>query len=141
VKKLNGGDHASILAYTSEILDRQLTGDSLICQLFLHFVRASNYLVMRNVLPTGRGIIWHKLYDLKGNRDDKLLEDDGDDVVEVHKRCFHFHTCWYGCDVIPCLTTAPRKRLRYLLYYEGKQRTHSPRSSSRRTRRRRGSRA
>lgn len=117
VKEISAGDHKSMLERTSILVDRVLTGDSLIVPLFLHFARGSkNYLVMLNALPSGPGIIWHKKYDLKGNRDDKLMEDDGEDVVEVHKRCFHVHTCWYGCDVIPFCTTRARKR-----YYLGKK--------------------
>ncbi|KAJ1616863.1 hypothetical protein T492DRAFT_1104117 [Pavlovales sp. CCMP2436] len=117
VKEINTGDHGSMLKHTLAIVEHQLTANSLICPIFLHFeLSRKTYVVMRNVLPSGTGVIWHKKYDLKGNRDDKLLEEDGSDVVEVHKRCFHLHTCWYGCDAIPFLTTVARKR-----YYEGKK--------------------
>lgn len=117
VKELNKGDHASLLRHTPMLVARLLSGESLLCQLLAHVMRGKKvYLVMRNVLPSARGLVWHRLYDLKGNRDDKLLVDDGTDVPEVHKRCFHVHRCWYGCDVIPACTTDARKR-----YYEGKQ--------------------
>jgi hypothetical protein len=117
VKELPMGDHASLLAHTPDIVARIKSDGSLICPLFLHFERSTkHYVVMRNVLPVTSGLTWHKLYDLKGNRDDKLLVDDGMDVPEVHKRCFHVHRCWYGCDVVPGCSTDARKR-----YYEGKK--------------------
>ncbi|KAJ1634818.1 hypothetical protein T492DRAFT_970961 [Pavlovales sp. CCMP2436] len=115
VKELTKADHLSMLDLAPTIVDRLVQGDSLLIPLFLHFRRlnGTSYLAMRNVFPATRGLVWHKKYDLKGNRDDKMLEEDGDEIVEVHKRCFAVSTCWYGCDVIPCLTTASRKR--YLL--------------------------
>lgn len=121
VKELSAVDHRSLSMHTVTIVERVLTGDSLIVPLFLHFARSSaggaarHYVVMRNVLPAlPTGLVFHKKYDLKGNRDDKLLEDEGDSIDEVHKRCFHCHTCWYGCDGwLPLCTTASRKR--YLL--------------------------
>jgi len=117
VKEISSDDQQSMLKHARTIIARQMTGESLICPLFLHFTRqGKNYVVMLNVLPADSGVIWHKKYDLKGNRDDKLLEDDGRDVVEVHKRCFYCHNCWYGCDVIPCCTTMERKR-----YFLGKK--------------------
>lgn len=118
VKELSDGDHASLLKFAPQIVDHLTEGRSLIVPMFLHFTRPAtgkNYLVMRNALPSDRNVIWHKLYDIKGNRDDKLMVDDGEDVPEVHKRCFYVHKCWYGCDVIPLCNTAARKR-----YYRGK---------------------
>jgi hypothetical protein len=118
VKELNKGDHASLLRHTPMLVERLLAPDTLLCQLLAHFVRgAKRYVAMRNVLPSARGLVWHRLYDLKGNRDDKLLEEDGDGLDEVHKRCYDCHKCWYGCDgLVPFCTTAGRKR-----YVMGKQ--------------------
>lgn len=111
VKELSKGDNVSLLKRTPLLVDRQITGDSLICPLYLHFQRGTKrYLVMRNVLPSVPGLEWFRKYDLKGNRDDKMLEQDGEELLEVHKRCFHVHNCWYGCDVVPCCTTSGRRR-------------------------------
>eukprot|EP00303_Exanthemachrysis_gayraliae_P003723 CAMPEP_0205999126 /NCGR_PEP_ID=MMETSP1464-20131121/662_1 /ASSEMBLY_ACC=CAM_ASM_001124 /TAXON_ID=119497 /ORGANISM="Exanthemachrysis gayraliae, Strain RCC1523" /LENGTH=440 /DNA_ID=CAMNT_0053372309 /DNA_START=1 /DNA_END=1324 /DNA_ORIENTATION=+ len=118
VKELSDGDHGSLLTHARAIVGHMTDGPTLIVPMFLHFTRPKNgrpYLVMLNCLPTHRGIIWHKRYDLKGNRDDKLMEEDGEDIPEVHKRCFAVHKCWYGCDVIPLCNTPARKR-----YYQGK---------------------
>lgn len=117
VKELAGDDHKSLLKHGGDIVDHLLRNESLIVPVLLHFTRhGKHYLAMRNCFPSREGTIWHRKYDLKGNRDDKVMDQDGESVPTVNKRCFHFHTCWYGCDMVPLLQTSARQR-----YYAGKK--------------------
>ena len=47
------------------------------------------FMVMANCLPVDESIAWHKLYDLKGNRDDKTMESEGKKVEAVSHRFFY----------------------------------------------------
>ncbi|KAG8460481.1 hypothetical protein KFE25_013131 [Diacronema lutheri] len=117
VKELSAGDHASLRFHAAALCARMLAPDSLLSPLLLHFERAGRrYLAMLNALPAAPGLRWHRRYDLKGNRDDKLVEEDGERIAEAHKRWWHWHTCWYGCDMLPGCATAARVR-----YVRGKE--------------------
>eukprot|EP00217_Crustomastix_stigmatica_P013629 CAMPEP_0183797640 /NCGR_PEP_ID=MMETSP0803_2-20130417/16469_1 /TAXON_ID=195967 /ORGANISM="Crustomastix stigmata, Strain CCMP3273" /LENGTH=387 /DNA_ID=CAMNT_0026042313 /DNA_START=1 /DNA_END=1161 /DNA_ORIENTATION=+ len=88
-------------------------GHSLLCRIVAHFERRSGgpaFLVMNNWLPTGEGIVWDKLYDLKGTADDKILMDCGEDLPEVHKRCWDVRLM---CGEATGCCEVPAERVRY----------------------------
>mmetsp|Transcript_26134 Transcript_26134/g.36192 ORF Transcript_26134/g.36192 Transcript_26134/m.36192 type:complete len:142 (+) Transcript_26134:482-907(+) len=80
---------------------------------------------MQNVFHHGKGrkISWKYLFDLKGCQDDKLLQENGESIPEVHLRWFKFYMCWYGfqccCSrdcALFCCQTPERQR-----YFNGKK--------------------
>eukprot|EP01062_Namystynia_karyoxenos_P069591 TRINITY_DN65050_c0_g1_i1.p1 TRINITY_DN65050_c0_g1~~TRINITY_DN65050_c0_g1_i1.p1 ORF type:complete len:516 (+),score=119.28 TRINITY_DN65050_c0_g1_i1:110-1657(+) len=72
--------------------------------------------VMNNWLPAGPP--WSALYDLKGNRDDKLLISDGEKVPQIHKRFWNCPWLIGECCRLDDCCGVPIDRQRYA---EGKR--------------------
>ena len=66
---------------------------------------------MANCLPAHIET-WNGLYDLKGSADDKVLIDDGERVIEAHKRCWKLN--WMAGEAFGCNKCIPVTRRRYL---------------------------
>ncbi|GAB5364939.1 hypothetical protein AAMO2058_001013200 [Amorphochlora amoebiformis] len=119
VKELSGGDHATLLKIAVPLTKHCLNKHSLLARYFAHFRRKKNgmvYVVMNSVLPHIKGLSWTYLFDLKGNRDDKLIISKGEAVPAVHNRVWNCLTCWYGCNgSCEVCTTEDRQ-----LYFSGK---------------------
>ena len=101
VKSVNSVDHQTLLNITEHYVDHMCSGESLICPILMHFRRRKErdcFMVMKNCLPSDEGIRWDTKYDLKGNRDDKIMEDETGRVEAVHKRCWNVNMfskcCW-----------------------------------------------
>eukprot|EP01062_Namystynia_karyoxenos_P017748 TRINITY_DN16567_c0_g1_i1.p1 TRINITY_DN16567_c0_g1~~TRINITY_DN16567_c0_g1_i1.p1 ORF type:complete len:381 (+),score=97.92 TRINITY_DN16567_c0_g1_i1:66-1208(+) len=145
VKQLSPGDHAAL---TSEGFLQQYVehvgghhqSPTMICRIVALFDDGTgrNFIIMNNWLPqptAAWGHIpdthnvepsgepaqagWTYLYDLKGCRDDKLMQEHGLPVDQVHKRCWKCN--WLigeccGCPKLCCLTPERQQ------YQEGKLR-------------------
>ena len=68
---------------------------------------------MAAVIPNVRDKNWDEIYDLKGNRDDKILISSGERIRAVHMRCW---TVPYFC----CLSTFGCLSKNRIVYYQGK---------------------
>mmetsp|Transcript_7193 Transcript_7193/g.10952 ORF Transcript_7193/g.10952 Transcript_7193/m.10952 type:complete len:525 (+) Transcript_7193:67-1641(+) len=118
VKELSDGDHNTLLKLSKVLVDHLLKEDSIMARFFAHFERSSGqkYVVMNSVLPRIKGLKWTYMFDLKGNRDDKLMIKAGQPVEAIHNRCWNICSCWFGCNgACECLTTDERQE-----YYSGK---------------------
>eukprot|EP01062_Namystynia_karyoxenos_P011912 TRINITY_DN14279_c0_g2_i1.p1 TRINITY_DN14279_c0_g2~~TRINITY_DN14279_c0_g2_i1.p1 ORF type:complete len:773 (+),score=262.06 TRINITY_DN14279_c0_g2_i1:85-2403(+) len=127
VKDLNPGDFAALTSpgFLEEYVGHVTAdgGRSIICRLVaLLNDGGRRMIVMSNCLPSpdqSWGHIasqfegsppsagWSYLFDLKGNRDDKLMMRDGAPTPQVHKRCWKCN--WVvgecmGCTKLCCLT-------------------------------------
>jgi hypothetical protein len=122
VKTVKGNDQTALLAMAERLSAHMVQDDTLLSTILWHFriaegADAGCYFVMNNCLPVlPPHLSYDNKYDLKGCRDDKVLMFKGEKVPEVHKRCFAFGTCWYGCDLDCCTCNSPERRS----YYQGK---------------------
>lgn len=113
VKEVCGEDEETIRAadFQAAYVEHMTTRPSFICRFLALFVRATDgktYVAMGNCLPADKSAEgeggWHKVYDLKGTADDKLMVLDGEEVEQVHKRCWNVpwmasEGCMGGCAV------------------------------------------
>ena len=113
VKEVCGEDEETIRAadFQAAYVEHMTTRPSFICRFLALFVRAKDgktYVAMGNCLPADKSAEgeggWHKVYDLKGTADDKLMVLDGEEVEQVHKRCWNVpwmasEGCMGGCAV------------------------------------------
>eukprot|EP01062_Namystynia_karyoxenos_P011911 TRINITY_DN14279_c0_g1_i1.p1 TRINITY_DN14279_c0_g1~~TRINITY_DN14279_c0_g1_i1.p1 ORF type:complete len:810 (+),score=315.40 TRINITY_DN14279_c0_g1_i1:172-2430(+) len=137
VKDLNPGDYAALTSpgFLEEYVDHVTSngGRSLICRLVaLLNDEGRRMIVMSNCLPTpdttwghlapkpdgGNTAGWSYLFDLKGNRDDKLMQRDGRPTPQVHKRCWQCNWLVGECLNCPRLCCLTPERQDYM---EGKQ--------------------
>lgn len=108
-------------AYTAHML----RGETYINRFLALFMRKGVlYVAMGNCLPAAKAAEgedgWHKLYDLKGTADDKLLALRGEEVAQVHKRCWNMSwmlgECFGGCcggEATSAGCGVPEERRRY----------------------------
>lgn len=141
VKELNDTDHNTLLDLGPAYVEHVTHPDgSLLCKVVAHFhdpEQRKNFMAMNNVTPPlahqpssaltvssetderevqagappTRKLNKRASYDLKGCADDKTLEQDGERLVEVHKRVWHVHM-WCG----KCCWNSNR-----IKYYQGKK--------------------
>eukprot|EP01065_Artemidia_motanka_P046358 TRINITY_DN7004_c0_g1_i1.p1 TRINITY_DN7004_c0_g1~~TRINITY_DN7004_c0_g1_i1.p1 ORF type:complete len:381 (+),score=55.43 TRINITY_DN7004_c0_g1_i1:95-1237(+) len=131
IKQLSPGDLQAL--YSPDFLDAYVAHmtsgkDSLLSKMVLLFRRKGEekegnvFLVMSNCLPSptsnwghdsgeGKRFGWTFLFDLKGCRDDKLMERSGLPTPQVHKRCWKCNwllgeccSCCQCCKALCCLT-------------------------------------
>lgn len=98
VKSVSTCDHESLLQVTEAYVQRLLTGESLLCPIYIHFRNPESgviYVAMRNLAPE-QGY-WAAKYDLKGCDDDKTLELRGRLIPPVRKR-FYRADMWCSCN-------------------------------------------
>eukprot|EP00933_Yihiella_yeosuensis_P030645 TRINITY_DN24258_c0_g1_i1.p1 TRINITY_DN24258_c0_g1~~TRINITY_DN24258_c0_g1_i1.p1 ORF type:complete len:365 (-),score=54.65 TRINITY_DN24258_c0_g1_i1:180-1274(-) len=99
VKECNKGDHKMLLLIADSYKRHVLTGDTLLCPIYLHFKEFSTgriFFAMRNSIGQGP---FKALYDLKGCADDKTLHIEGKPIPAVHKRIWKVgmwccHSTW-----------------------------------------------
>eukprot|EP01065_Artemidia_motanka_P046260 TRINITY_DN6964_c3_g1_i1.p1 TRINITY_DN6964_c3_g1~~TRINITY_DN6964_c3_g1_i1.p1 ORF type:complete len:459 (+),score=64.30 TRINITY_DN6964_c3_g1_i1:86-1462(+) len=124
VKELGDGDKASLCdpqfltdycAYLVRQRERSLLA-RIVC-VFCREHKQQWYHVMNNWLPSDTK--WTALYDLKGNRDDKLLVYEGERVTQIHKR--FWMVGWLCAECMPscrrCCEVPPDRQQ----YAEGKR--------------------
>eukprot|EP00931_Biecheleriopsis_adriatica_P026680 TRINITY_DN16201_c0_g1_i2.p1 TRINITY_DN16201_c0_g1~~TRINITY_DN16201_c0_g1_i2.p1 ORF type:complete len:364 (+),score=70.87 TRINITY_DN16201_c0_g1_i2:35-1126(+) len=114
VKLLSSDDHKTLLEMARPLVERMLSGPSLLCPIYMHFTDPEadrHYIAMRNLTQVGPFSV---KYDLKGCADDKTLEVNDKLITPVRKRWFSPHM-W--CQ---CAWNADRWQ-----YYEGKVRARA----------------
>jgi len=123
VKGVGGDDQQALLDLAEVLCDHMSQTETLLSKMLFHFEISDGphegcYFVMNNCLPSlPDKFQWDETFDLKGCCDDKVLSRKGQRITEVHKRCFSFLTCWYGCDLACCICNSPERQE----YFEGKK--------------------
>jgi hypothetical protein len=115
VKELSGGDAKSLRKHAKAIVEHCESHKSFMARVLAHFVgpKKIEYVAMAAVIPDVRDGGWNEIYDLKGNRDDKILTQSGQKLPAVHMRCWNI-PCFCLLSVFGCLSETR------INYYKGK---------------------
>ena len=99
VKELTGGDATYLKRHAQAIVEHCTSRKSFMSRILAHFVgpKKVQYMAMAAVIPNVKDSAWNEIYDLKGNRDDKILTRSGQSV----RRC-SINRVWYCIDRHKC---------------------------------------
>ena len=118
VKELTGGDSKSLRRHAEGIVkhcSNKEGPESLMSRILAHFIgpKKVEYMAMGVVIPDVKSRNWNEIYDLKGNRDDKILIRSGSKLEAVHMRCWNIPTFCF-LSICGCLSDTRKE------YYQGK---------------------